>query len=55
MIRWFIHFYDSLNIVFILDPGCEFFYAKCFQYTFNDKPYQEVNFKSYLSSALFCK
>ena len=28
MIRRFIHFYDSLNIVLILDPGCEFFCAK---------------------------
>ena len=24
MIRGFVHFYDSLNIVLILDPGCEF-------------------------------
>ena len=51
MIRRFIHFYDifnSLNIVLILDPGCEFFYAKCVQFPLiscNDKPYQEINFK----------
>ena len=32
MRRWFIHFYDSLNIVLILDPGCEFFHAKCVQF-----------------------
>ena len=29
MISWIIHFYDSLSIVLILDPGCEFFCAKC--------------------------
>ena len=32
MIRQFIHFYDNLNIVLILDPGCEFFCAKCVQF-----------------------
>ena len=25
-------FHDSLNIVLILDPGCEFFCAKCLQF-----------------------
>ena len=29
MIRQFIHFYDSLNIVLILDSGTEFFCVKC--------------------------
>ena len=53
MIRGFIHYYDSLNIVLMLDPGCEFFCTKCVQY--NDKPYQEIHFKSHLSSVLFCK
>ena len=46
MIRRFIHFYDTLNIVLILDPGCEYFCAK---------PYQEINFESQLSSVLLCK
>ena len=32
MIRRFIHFYDSLNIVLILDPGYELFSAKCVQF-----------------------
>ena len=32
MIRWFIHFYDNLNIVLILHPGCDFFYAKCVKF-----------------------
>ena len=32
MIRRFIHFHDSLDIVLILDPGCEFFYADCVQF-----------------------
>ena len=32
MIRQFIYFHASLNIVFILDPGCEFFCAKCVQF-----------------------
>ena len=32
MIRRFIQFYDSLNIVLILDTGCEYFCAKCVQF-----------------------
>ena len=31
VIRRFIHFYDSLNILLILDPNCEFFCAKPYQ------------------------
>ena len=31
MIIRFKHFHDSLNIVEILTPGCEVFYAKCSQ------------------------
>ena len=34
MIRRFIHFCDSLNIVLFLDPVCEFFCAKCVQFPF---------------------
>ena len=30
--RRLIHFYDSLNIVLILNPGCEFFGAKCVKF-----------------------
>ena len=26
------YFHDSLNIVLILAPGCEFFWAKCVQF-----------------------
>ena len=38
MIVRFKHFFDSLNIVLILVPGCEFFSAKCvpFPLTFTD-------------------
>ena len=38
MIIQFKLFNDSLNIVVILAPGCEFFCAKCAQYslTFNE-------------------
>ena len=32
MIRRFINFYDSLNIVLILDPDFDFFGAKCAQF-----------------------
>ena len=32
MTRRFIHFYDSLNIVLILDPGSKSFSAKCLQF-----------------------
>ena len=31
MIIFFKHFHDSLSIVVILAPGCEFFSAKCAQ------------------------
>ena len=44
MIRRFIYFYGSLNIVLILDPGCE---------CFCNKPYQEVNFETHSSSVHF--
>ena len=47
IIRRFKHFYDSLNIVLVLDPGSSIF--------FNVKPYQEINFKRHLGSALFCR
>ena len=33
MRRGIAHFYDNLNIVLILDPGCEFFCAKCIQFS----------------------
>ena len=32
MIRRFIHFCHSLNIVLFLDTGCEFFCAKCVRF-----------------------
>ena len=32
MITRFKHFCDSLNIVVILSPGCEFCSAKCVQF-----------------------
>ena len=35
MINPFKHFHDSVNIVLILAPGCEFFTAKCVQFFFN--------------------
>ena len=33
MIRQFMHFHDSLNVVLILDPGCEFFCVKSVQFS----------------------
>ena len=33
MTRQFKHFHDSLNIVVILAPGCEFLSAKCAQFS----------------------
>ena len=32
MIRLFLHFYENLIIVLILDTGCEFFCAKCVEF-----------------------
>ena len=32
MARQFVHVYDNLNIVLILDPGFECFCAKCVQF-----------------------
>ena len=32
MIKQLEHFHDSLNIVVILAPGHEFFFAKCVQF-----------------------
>ena len=34
MIIQFKNFHDSLNIVAILAPTCEFFFAKCVQFPF---------------------
>ena len=34
MIMQFKNFYETLNIVFILASGCEFFFAKCVQHLY---------------------
>ena len=52
MRRQFIHFYDSLNIVLILDPGCESFCAKCVQFPLMINLIKKKIFKSHLSSIL---
>ena len=52
MRRQFIHFYDSLNIVLILDPGCESFCAKCVQFPLMINLIKKKIFKSHLSSVL---
>ena len=54
MIRRFIHFYDKPNIVLILDPGCEFFCAKCVQFPLMIKLINK-NLSSHLSSVLLYK
>ena len=44
MIIQFKHFHDSLNIVVILTPRCEFFSAKCAQFILTFKNLNERHF-----------